>query len=62
MAIAMSASVTVSIAEETTGMLSAISRVSRVAVLAIEGRISLSAGRSRNVVESQTEGDVEMCH
>jgi len=47
MTIAMSASVTVSIAEEITGILSAISRVSRVAVLAIEGSTSDSAGRSR---------------
>ena len=45
MAIAMSASVTVSMADDTTGMLSPISRVSRVAVFASEGRISLSAGR-----------------
>ena len=46
MAMAMSASVTVSIALEITGIFSAISRVRRVAVLAIEGRISLSAGRN----------------
>ena len=56
MTIAMSASVTVSIAEETTGMLSAISRVRRVRVSAWEGTISLSAGRSRTSSKVRPRG------
>ncbi len=44
--IAISASVTVSIAADSTGMLSAMPRVSRVRGSAIDGTISLSAGQS----------------
>ena len=56
MTIAMSASVTVSIAEEITGMLSAISRVNRVLVLAIDGTMSDSAGRSRTSSKVKPSG------
>ena len=45
--IAMSASVTVSIAAESIGVLSVISRVTRLLGSAIEGTISDSAGTSR---------------
>ena len=45
--IAMSASVTVSIADDTIGMLSAMPRVSCVRVSAVLGRMSDSAGTSR---------------
>ena len=58
MTIAMSASVTVSIAEEMTGMASAMSRVSRVAVSAWLGSTSDSAGTQQDVVEGQAEPDV----
>src|SRR6478735_4239580 len=47
MTIAISCSVTVSIAADSSGMLSAMPRVSQVLVLACEGRMSLSAGLSR---------------
>ena len=55
-AIAMSASVTVSIAEEMTGMLSAISRVSRVRVSAMLGSTSLAAGRSSTSSKVRARG------
>ena len=60
MTIAMSASVTVSIAEDITGMLSEISRVSFVAVFAIDGKISLSAGRKSTSSKVKPRG-ISIC-
>ena len=58
MAIAIRASVTVSIAAETIGMLSWMLRVRRVDVSTDFGRTSDSAGSEQDVVERQREAEV----
>ena len=53
MAMAIAASVTVSMAEETSGMCSGISRVSRVSVETAAGQDLRVAGHDQHVVEGQ---------
>jgi hypothetical protein len=56
--IAMSASVTVSMAEDMIGMFSVMSRVTRLRVSAWLGRMSDSAGWQQDVVEGEAEANV----
>ena len=56
-AIAIRASVTVSMAAERTGMASEIDFVSRVAVLTVAGSTVGLGGNEQDVVEGQTETD-----
>ena len=62
MTIAMSASVTVSIAAEITGMLSAIVARQPGAGVGHAGQDVALARAQQHVVEGQAEGDVVVCH